>query len=142
MTVKSLKTKISRGEPPVPVNSFVLTTDGGIAGDAFAGFGERQISILLSQTQEKILAMRSDEPCLNRFSCNLEIEGTELSSLQKGTVFCFPDAEIEITAIGRKCHEICGLGTCPLVGGVIFAKVIRSGIIHIGDSITIKPTHT
>lgn len=136
MTIKvtDLFIKKSKGVAPKNVDRIVLTQNAGVNGDIFATGGDRQVSLLLSQTAREISVMFSKEACLKKFSCNIIIEGCELSQIKQGDILSFAGASLEITSVGKKCHALCELASCPLIIGAIFAKVLRGGEINVEDT--------
>jgi MOSC domain-containing protein YiiM len=138
ITIKALFIKPEHGNNSVKVNSFTLFEDAGIKGDCFAQGGERQISIVLSKALEEMKRLSSKRPCLIRFTYNMEINA-DAAELATGTRLKIGNSVIEITQIGRKCHNLCESvdKDCPLIEGCIFAKVIKGGVISVGDEVEI-----
>ena len=123
---------------PVPV--ITLEKDYGILGDAHAGNWHRQISLLPS---ESVDTMRSQLPDLSAgdFAENILTEGIALKELPIGTDLAIGGAVLEITQIGKKCHNDCEIkqitGRCVMPTDGVFAKVLEGGEIRPGDPITI-----
>lgn len=131
--VSELYIKRIKGQPPEKAESLTLIEGLGVEGDVFACGGERQVSILLLSTRDEISAVPSKEMCLKKFSCNIALDGCGLSQMYVGKRLDFGGAELELTCVGRPCHDLCELGSCPLTQGAIFASVTRGGVIRIGD---------
>ena len=124
-----------------PVPEIVLRIDHGIVGDAHAGNWHRQISLL---AEESIDIMRSLSPMkfpAGIFAENITTRGIDLKHLPIGTRLEIGDAVIEVTQIGKQCHNDCAIkqqvGRCVMPTDGIFAKVIREGTVRPGDSIQI-----
>jgi MOSC domain-containing protein YiiM len=104
----------------------------GLEGDAHAGPGERQVSLLAI---EDIEAMRSRIPSIGPgdFAENLTTEGVDLASLPVGTRLSIGDALLEITRIGKECRAGCAIreqaGDCVMPRRGVFARVVRGGVI-------------
>ena len=75
------------------------------------------------------------------FGENLVVEGYDLKNIAIGTKFKCKDVILEVTQIGKKCHNGCEIfkkmGDCIMPREGIFAKVIHGGTIKPGDEIEI-----
>ncbi|MGN0994223.1 MAG: MOSC domain-containing protein [Butyricicoccus sp.] len=111
----------------------------GIDGDAHAGSWHRQISLL---AQESVDTMRADGLELDAgiFAENIRTEGVDWKRLPVGTVFSIGGAVLELTQIGKECHNDCEIkrltGRCVMPTEGVFAVVRRGGVIRPGDGIT------
>lgn len=124
-----------------PVDQIVLKKDHGIVGDAHAGNWHRQVSLL---ADESIETMRDRSPIdldPGIFAENITTEGVDLKNLPVGSRLKIGDTVLEITQIGKKCHNDCEIkqqvGTCVMPTQGVFAIVIEEGTIRPGDSIEI-----
>jgi molybdenum cofactor synthesis domain-containing protein len=122
------------------VQRAVLRTEHGLEGDAHAGPGHRQVSLLDERDIDAMRAKGLDlEP--GAFGENLVTAGSELGDLGIGTRLRVGEAELEITQIGKVCHDRCEIyrraGDCimPRVG--VFTRVIRGGAVAPGSSIDV-----
>ena len=120
----------------------VLKEEHGIVGDAHAGPGERQLSLLANESIDKIREKLEIGLCFGRFAENITTEGIVLSTLPIGTQLQMgKEAVIEITKIGKECHNECEIkrlaGDCVMPREGIFGKVVRGGKISKGDVIEI-----
>lgn len=112
----------------------------GIVGDAHAGDWHRQISLLAEESIDK---MRAVLPQLKpgAFAENINTEGIDLKSLPIGTRLRIGETEVEVTQIGKECHNDCAIkeatGTCVMPTEGIFAIVIKEGRIRAGSPIEI-----
>jgi len=135
----SINVSPKKGTFKYPVESADLKIDLGIVGDAHAGNWHRQISLLGQESVDKMTAMGVDGLKPGMFAENITTEGIELYSLPVGTKLKLGDCLVEVTQIGKKCHQDCEIfkkvGKCimPLEG--IFVKVLSEGSIHTGDAI-------
>ena len=75
------------------------------------------------------------------FAENIVTEGIELVSLAVGTRFKVGNSVLEVTQIGKECHNDCEIkrtaGKCVMPTEGIFAIVIEEGEIFPGDEISI-----
>ena len=131
-TFKILSINISqkKGEQKKPVVKAVVREEHGILGDAHAGKWHRQVSLL---AVEDIDTMRGKGVEINfgDFAENVTTEGVDLSSLPVGTMLYLGDVILEVTQIGKECHEGCAIyqivGDCVMPRKGIFARVISGG---------------
>ena len=72
------------------------------------------------------------------FGENLLIEGYDFKNFPIGTKFQCNDVILELTQIGKKCHNGCEIfkkmGDCIMPREGVFCKVIRGGRIKEGDA--------
>jgi TatD DNase family protein len=108
----------------------------GIKGDAHAGNWHRQVSLL---SYAKIEAFRARGAAIEdgAFGENLVVEGIDFSSLPVGTILAAGDVFLELTQIGKECHNHCAIfkvmGDCIMPREGVFARVIKGGTIQVGD---------
>lgn len=143
MSAKVLYTCISekKGTRKHPVPCVTVAENHGIIGDAHAGNWHRQISLLANESVDKMRAV-GIEMNPGDFAENILTEGIELKALPVGTRLLIGDTELEVTQIGKECHNDCEIrrltGKCVMPTEGIFTKVIKGGVIRPGDPITIK----
>src|SRR6185369_15563614 len=92
-----------KGERKKPVESVELRENHGIVGDAHAGDWHRQISLLASESIDKMRALGLDVDS-GDFAENLTTTGIELVSLPIGTRLQVGETLLEVTQIGKECH--------------------------------------
>lgn len=123
-----------------PVPYVTVQKNYGIIGDAHAGHWHRQISLLADESVDK---MREKGAVLQAgdFAENILTKGIDLKNLSIGTRISIGEAELEVTQIGKECHNDCQIkkltGKCVMPTDGIFAIVIKGGKIEPGDTITI-----
>lgn len=111
----------------------------GLEGDAHAGFMHRQVSLI---AWEDVQVMLEKLPTLipGSFAENLTIEGFDLSKLKVGDRLKAGEALLEVSQIGKVCHHDCEVfkkvGMCIMPKKGIFTKVIKSGRVKKGDSVS------
>ena len=113
----------------------------GIVGDAHAGDWHRQISLL---AEESIDTMRPRCPVAldpGVFAENINTEGIDLKSLPVGAHLRIGETEVEVTQIGKECHNDCAIkkavGKCVMPTEGIFAVVVKEGVVRPGDEIEV-----
>ena len=140
--VVSINTSAKKGEKKRPVGHARLAEDLGIEGDAHAGPGHRQVSLLAQESIERMKA-KGLKVGPGDFAENVTTDGIELAALPVGTRLTIGDGiELEVTQIGKECHNRCAIfkqaGDCVMPREGIFAKVIRGGTLKPGDEGWIK----
>ena len=143
--VVSVNISERKGEQKHPVPEIQLKLRHGIVGDAHAGDWHRQISLLAEESVDK---MRASVPlALNAgvFAENINTVGVDLKNLPVGTRLRIGATEVEVTQIGKECHNDCAIkqavGKCVMPTEGIFAIVIQEGIVRAGDEIEILEEH-
>jgi MOSC domain-containing protein YiiM len=113
----------------------------GLVGDAHAGNGHRQVSLLAQETIDKMRKLEIKGFCTNKFVENLTTEGIDIYKLPVGTKMEIGEALLEVTQVGKECHKGCEIrklvGDCVMPREGIFVKVINAGWIKKGDEIKI-----
>ena len=131
----------NRGTKKTNVKSVRLIENFGVEGDAHAGNWHRQVSLL---SHNKIEDFRAKGATVQDgdFGENLVVEGIDFKTLPIGTRFVCNDVILELTQIGKECHHGCAIfqemGDCIMPREGVFAKVIRGGIISVGDILEIE----
>ena len=112
----------------------------GIVGDAHAGNWHRQISLLADESVDTMRALGLNLTP-GAFAENILTRGIELKTLPVGTRLQVGSTVLEVTQIGKECHNDCAIkksaGKCVMPTEGIFAIVIEPGTIKAGDSIKI-----
>ncbi len=110
MTAKITAVCISenKGERKTPVDQVKLAEQHGIVGDAHAGPWHRQVSLLAKESINKMRKMGLDVDN-GDFAENLTTEGIVLTDLPIGSQLQINDCLLEITQIGKECHNRCAI---------------------------------
>ena len=139
--VVSVNISGKKGEQKHPVPEIHLKLRHGIVGDAHAGDWHRQISLL---AEESVDTMRSACPIpldSGVFAENINTRGLDLKNLPVGTRLRIGETEVEVTQIGKKCHNDCAIkravGKCVMPTEGIFAVVVKEGTVRAGDEIEV-----
>ena len=141
MKVVSLNISTAKGTRKFPVESFEVAKNPGVKGDAHSGPWHRQVSLLGMESIEKARSWGLDvNP--GDFAENITTEGIDLLSLPIGSKIEIGDVLLEVTQIGKTCHDKCEIykkvGKCVMPKEGIFARVLNGGVIKGGDEILIK----
>lgn len=144
--------------PKTPVAEAELRPGHGVVGDAHAGPGERQVSLLAVESirrQMQSLAARPNAPdeascptsgpqlAPGAFAENLTVSGVDVWKLPVGTrLRVGREAVIEISRIGKECHRGCAvyrrLGDCVMPREGVFARVVRGGLVRPDDEVRVE----
>jgi MOSC domain-containing protein YiiM len=137
--IKAISVSKEKGTQKVNVPKAEVVADFGIVGDAHAGKWHRQVSLLASESIDKMVAMgASVSP--GDFAENITTEGIDLLTLSVGGRLKLGESvELEITQFGKRCHRRCEIfeqvGDCIMPREGTFARVTNGGSISIGDVI-------
>lgn len=144
--VKGYITAISisekKGQKKHNIESAQLRVDHGMVGDAHAGQWHRQIS-LLGIASIDYMRNQGANVKPGDFAENITVEGIVLYELPVGTQLQLGnEVLLEVTQIGKECHHGCEImkqvGSCIMPTQGIFAKVLKDGIIQVGDAVCIR----
>ncbi|MHB9022996.1 MAG: MOSC domain-containing protein [Armatimonadota bacterium] len=142
-TIIALSVSAEKGTPKTNVPEVRLIEAWGIDGDAHAGDWHRQVSLLALSSIETMRA-RGATVRPGIFAENITTDGLDLLDLQIGNRLNIGDALLEITQIGKTCHNRCAIyqqvGDCVMPREGIFARVITGGVVRVGDTIDIAKT--
>ncbi len=129
-----------KGTQKENVGTATFIEDWGIQGDAHAGKWHRQVSLL---SHEKIEAFRARGAQVSdgAFGENLVVSGIDFRALPLGTKFQCNDVVLELTQIGKECHNGCEIykimGDCIMPREGVFTRVLHGGTISVGDTLRI-----
>ena len=129
-------TSEKKGIQKQAVPSIHLVEDWGIEGDAHAGKWHRQVSLLSHQKIEDFRA-RGAEVVDGAFGENIIVDGIDFATLPIGTKFYCNDVVLQLTQIGKECHQGCAIfqkmGECIMPKQGVFTRVLHGGDIKAGD---------
>ena len=130
-----------KGQKKQNVGKAYVDKDWGIESDAHSGTWHRQISLLSWSSFEKMKA-RGADVFYGDFAENITVDGLEVASLPLGTRLKIGEALLEVTQIGKECHnQSCAIkkqtGTSVMTLEGIFARGSSSGWVETGDIISI-----
>lgn len=139
MKIVSIAVSRKKGTVKHCIETAELMENHGIKGDAHAGDWHRQLSFLASESIEKA---SSEDFKLNfgDFAENIATTGINWKNEPIGKIFRLGEtALVEITQIGKECHQKCAIfyrtGDCIMPKEGVFAKILRGGVIRVGDRI-------
>lgn len=139
-SIISINISNTKGERKKPAGSAELRVGNGIVGDGHAGDWHRQVSLLAFESIDSMRGKGIDVGP-GDFAENITTEGIDLPSLPVGTLIRLGSALVEVTQIGKKCHNRCEIyrqaGDCVMPRDGIFAKVLEGGVINDADAIEV-----
>lgn len=137
-SIVSINISTAKGERKKPAGQAELLAEHGIVGDGHAGNWHRQVSLLAAESIEKMKKKGLDVGP-GDFAENVTTSGIDLPVLPIGTRLKLGGTLVEVTQIGKKCHNHCEIyrqaGDCVMPREGIFVKVIEGGNIADGDAI-------
>lgn len=124
-------TSKTKGERKSDVGRGNLLAGFGLEGDGHGGDWHRQVSLLALESIDKMRAAGLDVGP-GDFAENLTTRGIDLYSLPVGTrLQVGASALLQITQIGKVCHERCAIyhqaGDCVMPREGVFAIVLQGG---------------
>ena len=140
--IVSIAKSRKKGTRKSPVDEAVLVKDYGLGGDAHGGDWHRQVSFLSSENIEKARKKGLDVS-FGDFAENIATKGVDWKTVPIGTIVRIgKSAVLEITQIGKICHNKCAIyykaGDCIMPREGVFAKVLKGGKIVCGDEVRIE----
>ena len=160
MTGKIVSVNVSRRKhtAKMPVDEAELRPDHGVVGDAHAGPGDRQVSLLAVESIERqkraFLKQAAEGDALScpaagqllapgAFAENLTTRGLDLPAMPLGTRLRVGEQVVlEISKIGKECHRHCAiyqkLGDCVMPREGVFARVIHGGRVRPEDEVQVE----
>ena len=125
--ILAICTSPARGTVKTPQPEAKLTVGWGVEGDAHGGNWHRQVSLL---SAEKIEAFRRKIWVeYGAFGENLVVEGFDFRTLPVGSRLAVGGAVLELTQIGKECHNDCVIrrqtGDCIMPREGVFARVLQ-----------------
>ena len=142
-TIIAVCTSGQKGTRKRNIGQAELRPQWGIVGDAHAANWHRQVSLLAWESIEKMRALGLNVNA-GSFAENITTQGLDLVSLPVGTQLRLGEARVEVTQIGKVCHERCAIyyqaGDCVMPREGIFVRVHEGGRVRVGDAIEIIPS--
>lgn len=125
-----------KGTPKGQRASVVMLAGQGIEGDAHAGDGHRQVSILPLERIEEF-RRKGATVAFGAFGENVVAGGLDWDAVRVGDRMLCGPAVLEVTQLGKECHDRCGIfekmGECIMPKYGMFARVVRGGRVRPGE---------
>ena len=137
--VADLTRYAAKGVSGEKIQTVQLLEGLGMEGDFHASGGERQISLLFLEQRLWLEAQSVPGLCFKRYKENILLDAISPSALVQGTRVKIGEALVEISGVDKHCFQECPLfkqgQPCILAGQNLFAKVIHSGLVRVGDDV-------
>jgi len=133
----NLSTEKGTSKQPQP---FVRIDGRGLVGDAHAGPGQRQVSLLAQESTARFSREIGRDFGPGDFAENLTTRGLELTEVAVLDKLRVGDVLLEVTQLGKECHgDGCAIfrevGRCVMPKEGIFTRVLRGGPVKAGDQL-------
>ena len=143
ITVVSVNISEKKGTIKVPVPEIELN-EFGVVHDSHAGGWQKQVSLLADESVKRFIQTSGRKVSYGEFAENITIKGLELVNIHPLDRLIIGDVELEITQIGKECHETSyaifkEVGNCIIQKVGFFARVLKNGIVKAGDSVIYSP---
>lgn len=117
-----------------------LRADHGLVGDAHAGPGPRQVSLLALKSIERANREHAISASPGSFAENMTTHGIDLLSLRVGNRLRVGPTLLEVTQVGKPpaaahTYSFHGVSLLPTEG--VFCRVLRGGGVKVGDEIAL-----
>jgi len=140
--VLAVCTSQKKGVPKRDIGRAELRANWGIVGDAHAADWHRQVSLLAWESIEKMRA-KGLKVRAGSFAENITTTGLCLVDLPIGTRMRIGTALVQVTQIGKVCHDKCAIyyqaGDCVMPREGIFVVVLEGGMVQTGDTVQVVP---
>jgi MOSC domain-containing protein YiiM len=141
LKIVSIAVSRHKGTTKKQVETAELVENHGIAQHAHAGYWHRQVSFLAAEEIDRARTWGLDVS-FGDFAENISTVGIDWKNIPVGTrVSLGQSAVVEITQIGKICHNKCAIyykaGDCIMPKEGVFARVCRGGKISCGDPVTL-----
>jgi molybdenum cofactor synthesis domain-containing protein len=141
--VVSVNVSTVKGVQKEPQERVSLVPDHGIDGDAHAGPWHRQVSLLADESAGKMRDLGA-AVAPGSFAENVTTRGLTVHALPLGARLRLGTALVEVTQIGKECHDRCAIhllaGDCVMPREGVFVRVLEGGDVKPGDEIVIQLT--
>jgi MOSC domain-containing protein YiiM len=146
-TIEAICISKKKGIPKSSIKEATFQVGFGIVKDAHGGDWHRQVSLLAGESIDRV---KEKLPQLTQgaFAENIITRGVDLGSVAVGdTLRIGTEILLEITQIGKKCHDDgCAIkkatGDCIMPREGIFAIVTQGGEAKAGDAIELTSPST
>ena len=130
-----------RGVPKEIVSQGFFKEKYGLVGDAHAGQGDKEISILLSQYLDPVARQLGERPGPGSFAENLVVSGLDEKDIKTGTLVKAGGALLEVQRVGKdpsERHTYSFRGFSLLAEKGIFCRVVKTGPVKTGDPVVLS----
>ncbi len=150
MRVAAVARSSVKGVPKDPVERARLVREWGVEGDAHAGPGPRQVSVLALGSIRAMEERFGAALGFGRFGENVVVDdaldreasgGRWADQVEVGDLVGLGRAVVEVTALGKECHKGCAIrvktGDCIMPREGVFGRVVAGGEVTAGDPVRV-----
>ncbi len=138
--VVSVNVAAQKGMRKEPRAEIRLVAGHGVEGDGHAGPWHRQVSLLARESIDTMRA-RGLDVGPGDFAENVTTEGLAVAELPLGTLLRLGECLVELTQIGKVCHDRCAIyraaGDCVMPREGVFTRVVEGGSLRAGDEVVV-----
>jgi len=139
--VESLHCGRSRSCHKDRVQSAAFRAGHGLVGDAHAGGGHRQVSLLPGESLQRWRQMGADPPS-GAPGANIITAGLDLGDVVVGAHMAVGDGVLlEVTQVGHVCPRRCDVyysaRSCPMPVEAVYCRVLKGGRVTEGDEVVL-----
>jgi MOSC domain-containing protein YiiM len=132
-----------RNAPMQPVEDVFAEANAGLAGDRYHGNGKRQVTLIQWEHLAVLSSFMKKPVSPELLRRNLAVRGINLLALKNRT-FRIGEAVFQATGQCPPCsrmEQVLGPGGYNAMRGHggLTARILRSGLIRIGDRLTVEP---
>jgi len=142
--IKEIMIAREKGGPRDSIREGFFSAGFGLKGDIHGGPGDKQVVFFGVEGRERLSESTETGLCFKRFVPTLATEGIDLFELNVGTRLKIGDSIMEISGVGKKCYPECVLikakTPCVMPREVVFARVVESGLVRVGDQVQMVGT--
>ncbi len=139
-SVVSVNVAATKGVRKQARPEIVLAVEHGVEGDGHAGPWHRQVSLLALESIDTMRAKGLDVGP-GDFAENVTVSGVAVADLPIGTRLRLGGCLVELTQIGKVCHDRCAIyraaGDCVMPREGVFARVLEGGPLKAGDEVVV-----
>ncbi len=99
----------------------------------------RQVSFITLEGENRLREDTIKGFCHNKFKADFVVEGLSSSDIKVQDQIKMGSAIIEITEMKKECYDICPAitsdGSCGVINGIFFGKIIQEGQVKVNDKI-------
>jgi molybdenum cofactor synthesis domain-containing protein len=137
LEVVSVNVSEQKGTVKRPVGRITLDARG-VQGDAHAGPGHRQVSLLGQESIARLAGRMGRAIGPGEFGENVTLRGLDVRGVAVLDRLRFGEVELEVAQIGKECHGArCAIfrevGQCVMPVEGIFGRVLRGGCLAAGE---------
>lgn len=129
-------------EPRVEINEGNFLENFGLEGDAYSEPGvDKQVPVFFNEGRLSLEEESFPGLCFSRFLETIRIRGINPAFFKTGSIIKIGKAVLQVSKSRKKCYPECKIiqdtRHCALSRDVRFCKVLQTGIIRKGDSVSI-----